>query len=462
MKTLKHTFGNSLKFQTTGNSFMRKIFLGFLILFFSTAGYAQDPQWKIFNTSNSGLADNYINDLAIDQNGTKWIGTDEGLVKFDGTNWWTYKTSNSGLPHDHVSLIAIDGNGSVWMTSEYSYINYGIGYSVAELVKFDGTTWTVYNSANSGMPYNLVSSIAIDDNGTVWIGLLQYIHTDFGDYTEGGLAKFDGTDWTLFDTSNSGLPYEGVSSVSIDGNGSVWMATESQWNWNLYYYYDAELVKFDGTTWTVYDTTNSGLPDNYINDIALDQSGIKWIGTDDGLAAFDGINWTIYNTSNSGLPDNGVGLIAIDANGTKWMGCAGLTSFDGTSWWTYNTSNSELPSNDIRSIAFDDNGSKWIATDNGLAVYNENGFTVGVDENKLSQNSSTRIYPNPSQGQITVDLKELSNVSINVYSLNGSRVYHQENINGPQFQFELNADAGIYILEVSTQQETQRYKLVKE
>lgn len=72
------------------------------------------------------------------------------------------------------------------------------------------------------------------------------------------------------------------------------------------------------------------------------------------------------------------------------------------------------------------------------------------------------IYPNPSQGQITVDLQELSDVIINVYSLSGSLVYHQENITGPQYQLDLNADAGIYILEVSTQQESQRSKLVKQ
>ena len=44
-----------------------------------------------------------------------------------------------------------------------------------------------------------------------------------------------------------------------------------------------------------------------------------------GLAKFDGTNWTVYNTSNSGLPDNGVYSIAIDGSGNKWIGTlAGL------------------------------------------------------------------------------------------------------------------------------------------
>ena len=71
--------------------------------------------------------------------------------------------------------------------------------------------------------------------------------------------------------------------------------------------------------WTVYDTTNSGLPSNVVWAIAIDGSGNKWIGTRGGLAEFDGTNWTVYNTSNSGLPDNWVEAIAIDDMGNKWM-----------------------------------------------------------------------------------------------------------------------------------------------
>ncbi len=72
-------------------------------------------------------------------------------------------------------------------------------------------------------------------------------------------------------------------------------------DWDLW----GGLAKFDGTNWTVYNTSNSGLPDNYVSSIAIDGSGNKWIGTwHGGLAKFDGTNWTVYNTSNSGLPDN--------------------------------------------------------------------------------------------------------------------------------------------------------------
>lgn len=72
------------------------------------------------------------------------------------------------------------------------------------------------------------------------------------------------------------------------------------------------------------------------------------------------------------------------------------------------------------------------------------------------------IYPNPSQGQITIELDGLKNVSIGVYSVGGQLVYHKNNISDPTHQFELNANPGIYILELSTLYAQQHYKLIKE
>jgi len=66
------------------------------------------------------------------------------------------------------------------------------------------------------------------------------------------------------------------------------------------------------------------LPDYLINAIAIDSQGNKWIGTNGGgLAKFNDVSWTVYNTSNSGLPHNWVRAIAIDSQGNKWIGTEG-------------------------------------------------------------------------------------------------------------------------------------------
>jgi hypothetical protein len=250
-------------------------------------------EFIVYGKWNSELPDNYVLAIAIDGQGNKWIGTGNGLAKFDGENWIVYNTSNSGLPYDLVWSITIDRWGNKWIGTNSP--------SGGGLAKFDGVNWTVYNTSNSGLPGFYVFAIAVDGQGNKWIG------------TSGGLAKFDGVNWTVYNTSNSGLPYNYVQAIAIDGQGNTWIGT-----------FGGGLAKFDGVNWTVYNTSNSGLPDNDVNVIAIDRWGNKWIGTSGrGLAKFDGVNWTIYNSSNSGLPDNNVHAIVIDEQGNKWIGTSG-------------------------------------------------------------------------------------------------------------------------------------------
>ncbi len=97
--------------------------------------------------------------------------------------------------------------------------------------------------------------------------------------------------------------------------------------------------------WTSYPTNGA-----FISSIAIDSQGNKWFAsTGSGLLKFEGANWTTYNTSNSGLADNYPLVIAIDAGGNKWIGSggSGISKFDGTNWSIYDTTNSGLLYNTV-------------------------------------------------------------------------------------------------------------------
>ena len=85
---------------------------------------------------------------------------------------------------------------------------------------------------------------------------------------------------------------------------------------------NAGLVKYDNSTWTLYNQTSSPVfPSNGVTALAKDNSGNIWIGTNDvGLVKFDGINFTTYNTAN-GLPTNTITCVETVGNqiyiGTK-------------------------------------------------------------------------------------------------------------------------------------------------
>jgi len=192
------------------------------------------------------------------------------------------------------------------------------------------------------------------------------------------------------------------SSIAVDSLGNKWIGTSKG------------LAKFDGITWTVYTTSNSGLYDNSISSIAIDIFGIKWIGTHNGgISKFDETSWMTYlSYYNSKLPNNDINSIVIDYSGNKWIGTqAGFAKFDGSTWTVYNNSNSALTDNRISSIGIDASGNKWIGTvDGGLYVYGEGGIVSVKEDNKnispteflVSQN-----YPNPFNPKISIAMEEI-------------------------------------------------------
>ena len=97
-----------------------------------------------------------------------------------------------------------------------------------------------------------------------------------------------------------------VSVIAIDRDGNKWFGT--YW----------VIIKFDGTTWTNYDTLD-GLIYNVVSAIAIDSEDNKWFGTWRGVSKFDGTNWTTY-TESDGLVYKGINTIAIDHNNNKWFG----------------------------------------------------------------------------------------------------------------------------------------------
>jgi len=379
-----------------------------------TCAIAQNPEWVVYDTTNSGLSDDQINAIAFDGSGTKWFGTlNEGLISFDGTTWEVYNESNSGLPDDHVRLIAIDNEGVIW-TGPYHRGPFNSLFP-GGVYSYDGSNWTVYDSSNSGLPDNCVNSIAIEASGTKWFATM-----------DGSLSSFDGTNWTVYDTSNSGLPFTVISSIAIDGNDDKWLGTDGE-----------GLVFFDGTNWTIYNTANSGLPGNMVYTIAIDESGTKWFQSSTwnpsylslGVGSFDGTNWMVYNESNSGLPTNIIDAVTVDTDGTKWIATYyGLVKFDGTTWTVYNKSNSGLPNDHVQLIAIDNDGNKWIETYDGLSVFREGGV-VGIDDEDLISSQPFNFmllqnFPNPFNPTTTIayELPELGDVQLLIYDVRGRLV----------------------------------------
>lgn len=294
-------------------------------------------QWITYDTTNSGLINNFVFSVAIDKQGNKWFGTYGGVSEFNGTTWQNYTTKN-GLVGNNVTCIAVDKNNNKW-------IGYG-QYGSLGVSKFDGINWTAYNAVNtdSGLANNQVTAINVDKAGNVWFG------------TVNGISKFNGSAWTKYNVSNSN-PYF-IYAVCTDSSGNVWFGTKEN-----------GVTEFNGTGWTNINATPNGLIDNNISSIAIENNGNKWFGSaDSGLSKFDGKNWTTYNDNNSGLSFNNINALAMDAENDIWIGTdgGGISEFNGTLWKNYFIPKTGLSGNTVFAITKDAQNNLWFGTYGGV------------------------------------------------------------------------------------------------
>lgn len=305
-------------------------------------------QFTMHTSANSALPPGKVVDMALDEAGTLWITTLRGgLTSFDGTNWTWYNSENSDLPHNWLLSLLIH-DGTIWIGSAHS-----------GLISFDGSTWQTFSFADELYPDDHpfppneppLRSLAVDSGGTIWIGTVL-------------LVSFDGTTFELHDYPDEGSTRQ-IRSLAIDAAGTKWTAT-----------LDGQFGSFDGTTWTLFDSTNSEISDHHAQTIFIAENGTKWIGTDDCLIAYDNINWTLYDTENSDIIGNSVTSVLMGMGGVLWTGTDnGLSSYYTNSWTEHTTSPTGLPSSHIQSVAIDASGTKWFGTEDGVASFDGQNWT---------------------------------------------------------------------------------------
>lgn len=193
--------------------------------------------------------------------------------------------------------------------------------------------------------------------------------------------------------TTAGFPSDNVTDIVQDHAGNIWAATA----WGL--------CRYDGTTWEVYQSGSSGLPDNVIRALAIDSAGRVWIGTQlHGVVVYDGDTWTSFDSDNSPLPDNEINSLTIDHRGWAWIGTyLGLVCWTGDEWRIYNTSDTayagqQLNGNTILHSAVRGDGLVAICTLNG-------GFHYLTDTSLTVHASYIDFFPDNTQNEVAFDLE---------------------------------------------------------
>jgi len=392
--------------------FLLLVFLSILFLSIHAQNYNFEPI-----TTQQGLSQNDVNCIFQDHNGFLWIGTNDGLNRYDGYTFRTYRVNSDskvgkGLSSNLIFKVKEDRNGRLWIATS----NEGVCVFDVEKEEFtqirnisenpvcladnrvldiacmsDGSVWVATISgvsiinekdgkfvttnlitiANSPLVSKACNLVVEDSKGRKWLGFyngLVVCETDLSGVTTRAIGRFDGQNIRTVLSVDNGL---------IIGTGS-----------GLYYLQeghspdDNQISKIinapcrnaivDKSKQTIYVGTHKGLM-IYACDFKQNSFALK--------AQFE------QNESSNSINNNMIMSIYEDNSGIIWIGTkgGGLNKYNPNrkKFNHYKSSDQEgsLSSNKVRAIAEDSKHNIWIGTENGginfLDASEKRNFTAG-------------------------------------------------------------------------------------
>jgi signal transduction histidine kinase/ligand-binding sensor domain-containing protein/CheY-like chemotaxis protein/HPt (histidine-containing phosphotransfer) domain-containing protein len=391
-----------------------------LILTQSVAFAAADSPPLILEhlTTADGLPQGSVYVTLQDSQGFVWLGTEDGLVRYDGHELLRYAHSPSatgGLPGNFIFQIVEDARHDLWIVVKDAGI---ARWSRAT------DTFTVYRH-NASDPQSLssdaVRTLVLGPDGTVWVGTSnagldamnpatgRFEHFRHDDAVRGSVASNNiftltldragrlwvGTDngldrWQGQQRSFAHLPTESaqpfsgreVSRILEDRSGALWAAT-----------FDGGLNRLDRDgqllqTFRHDPKVAASIADNDVRALLEDQAGRLWVGTVSGLDLLDRATGEFSHHQQDpadpeSLRDSFIVSLAADSNGLLWIGskAGGVSRWNPRSWELGEHRPDWLRDKPVTSFADGPGNRIWIGTQGGgLSLFDtDTGTTTSVD-----------------------------------------------------------------------------------
>jgi len=326
-------------------------------------------------THADGLPEDTVKAIAQTKDGYLWIGTDEGLARFDGYDFVTFKKADGVLPSNSIEALATGNDGALWIGTADGLACYRAG-------KF--RTYTI----RDGLPDNFVVSVFEDHTGTVWVAsgssLSRLDHDRFVNYSadrilpvrrvrriyedhhntilvagRGGVVKRSGENFVPVLSLND-LTTDQFASLE-DRAGNVWLGGT-----------DLMMRTAEGKIKTL------GPPNGFtygpIRALINDRDNNTWIGTDDGLARFENGRFVYYRLDERHTPDR-IRCMFEDREGNLWLGMSnGLYRLHDTLFTNYGMPEG-WPSDEPITVHEDHKGQLWVGYQ-GAGIVSFRGASV--------------------------------------------------------------------------------------
>ncbi|MFA6569702.1 MAG: two-component regulator propeller domain-containing protein, partial [Bacteroidota bacterium] len=272
--------------------------------------------YKNIKSDANSISDNIIRSVYIDKDNVLWVGTYNGLNKFDANNSRWIHYSNNTLNPDYSKNIfnaIIDGdNNNLFL---------GTNNGVFLFNKKNGmfTDYSKSHNLSKHLKNELSNNIwgLLFINNELWIGSLLGLYKN-----ELGTNSFKA--YSPSDTKANSISDDRVSIIYKDKNNNIWLGTQNGLN--------RYLPELDGFKAYLNNPADSNsLCGNNIWSLCEDKTGNLWIGSyGAGINKYNPItdNFTHITTKN-GLPDDGIVSMACDKENNLWLGSMnGLIKYD--------------------------------------------------------------------------------------------------------------------------------------
>lgn len=340
----------------------------------------------------NGLSQNTINYIFQDKKGFIWIGTHDGLNKFDGHRVTVFKFREN----DSASIQSNDNYCAYEDIDGKIYFGTGYGISIYDrkLDVFENISFSKGDFYNMRPVWNIVRG---NSPNTLWIG------------ASGGLFKFNTQSREIIhyaiDDSIPGA--NSVKSFLIDRNNMFWLGT----NGGGVYFFNPQTEVF---TSFLYSADNPvSLSDNTVQVVYEDNKGVLWIGTDNGvLNRFNSNDSSFTHFQVDPLQHKTILTILEDKSGVFWVGTdkGGLLQFDRKSEKFITISNKiQSRISVVRTLFEDNSGNLWIGTyGSGIFLYDrlDNNFNYllpfGKNADGQYSNSVNAICQDKADGALWI------------------------------------------------------------
>lgn len=315
-------------------------------------------------TTQNDLSHNKVNCILQDKRGFIWIGTDDGLNRFDGHNFAIFRNrpgDNTSISGNIITDIIEDENEILWIATADGGLS---RYDYKERSSLQFRQYKHQPGDSTSMPVNIINSVVIDKQGFLWLATGGYSVIRFNRKQE----KFD-----------KQIPFSAkrtILDLCIDTDGWLWAGRQG-----------GGLLKINTSTFEAvsdkrYEDLYARLPHVVVSSLFCDANKNTWFGSWDKVLYqynYREKREVIFqqSTSPGSIVNDEITSFSEDKKGYIWMGGKkeGLQLWDKTNKQFYNYRHNPLQDgsvadNTINCIYIDRSEKVWLGTDKGISVYN--------------------------------------------------------------------------------------------